>query len=128
MTKMTYTKEFLDEIVEGSLEFWIDWNYCVGRKGYEDREEWLDEDEDEYEFCEQDGCCGECPNTQDYCDRCEMKLCASCWGIDITYRHKNGSKESWCSSCREGYETDEEDYDMVFPTYNQIVRRLASDL
>ena len=30
------------ELLEATCEFWIEWNYMVGRPGYENREEWLD--------------------------------------------------------------------------------------
>ena len=39
---LAYPKEFLDEIEEAALEFWIDWNYEVAQ-GRKEGEEWLDE-------------------------------------------------------------------------------------
>ena len=34
-------KDFLNELMDSVMDFWIDYNYSAGRKGYENREEYI---------------------------------------------------------------------------------------
>lgn len=39
---MSIQTKVISEIKDAACEFWIEWNYMVGKPGYEHREEWLD--------------------------------------------------------------------------------------
>ena len=39
---MSIQTKVISEIKDAATEFWIEWNYMVGKCGYEDRVEWLD--------------------------------------------------------------------------------------
>ena len=35
-------KEVLNELEDEVMDYWIHYNYTAGKRGYEDREEWID--------------------------------------------------------------------------------------
>ena len=36
-------KEVLNELEDEVMDFWINYNHAAGKRGYEDREEWIDD-------------------------------------------------------------------------------------
>ena len=36
-------KEVLNELEDEVMDFWINYNHMTGKRGYEDREEWIDD-------------------------------------------------------------------------------------
>ena len=35
-------KEVLNELEDEVMDYWINYNHAAGKRGYEDREEWID--------------------------------------------------------------------------------------